>query len=209
MLCYRYDSHVCFKVCKQDLITKRCGCPYAGIHYRKPASANSSFCFSDYCNVQILQSQLDCVKEFHALEETENFCGQCHQPQCHRWKYEHRHAAFGIYKGMTFADQLISSLLSNHTARKDIELLFGNISNIPIEFLQKNFIKISLSFNNIVMKNFTAVNLESPTSLLSELGGAFGFWIGFSMVTFLEIIEWLIRTVLSCCAKNETTVKVA
>lgn len=95
------------------------------------------------------------------------------------------------------------TLPADHPAISDVEMLYGKLDNVTNKFILDNFLKVELAFSSTVVKSIRAKGLETIFSLLAELGGAFGFWIGFSVITFIELVEWWIRMGVSCCSSRK------
>ena len=179
------------------MMVEKCGCAFADIHINKPYNYNGSFCLYDYCNKSLLESQYQCIRHFYDSLNFSAHCLDCKMPSCVNWEYPDRHAALDYFINFP-ADDFASDFLSNdHPAISDMISTYGNMSNVPNNFVSKNFAKVTVGFEDIHIRHKKAVRSMSGFSLFSDLGGAFGFWIGCSIITFVEFIEWLFRMIIT------------
>ncbi|XP_067933385.1 acid-sensing ion channel 5-like [Watersipora subatra] len=172
---------------------KQCGCPFAGIHTEKPWNYNGPFCLQNYCNVTLLTQQATCINNVLNQLESHQLCHSCKMPNCLSWMFEDRHAAIDYFINSSTSDFAEDFLDKDHPAINDMNLAFGNLSNAPRNFIASNFAKVTITFANLHIKHRVAVSSMSSFSLFADLGGAFSFWVGCSIITFVEILEWIIR----------------
>jgi len=204
----RYDIDVCYKLCLQAEMVRKCGCVYTGIDVLRPSDYNGEFCFHDMCNGTQILSQLECIDNFYATLDLNMICQSCKQPACDDWSYFVKVSDLMWLEGLS-AEEFVKDILPlNHPAVDDMIAEYGNLSNTPTEFVAKNFAKITIHFADIHVRHKDASATMTGFSLFSSLGGAFGFWIGFSIITFLEVAELLVRMLLSLCyIPREKTVR--
>lgn len=201
---FRYNVDVCYKTCQQKLITEKCGCSYAGVHIEKPAEYGGPYCLSDYCNQTLVRQQAKCLVEFYDTIDLNSECLQCKMPRCVRWDFQVSHSMIDYFLHISAQDFAEDMLPPDHPAIEDMIDMYENLSNVPDNFISSNFISVRVTFADLHTLHRTAVTQMTAYSLFSDLGGAFSFWIGFSIMTFVEIIEWLVRMLLSIRPRSKT-----
>mgnify|MGYP001792613222 FL=1 len=207
--CFRYTSDICYKTCEQKLITERCGCAYAEVHVLKPHGYDGPYCLSDFCNKSLLHQQIECVNEFYNTLNYDSDCSQCRMPACLQWDFQVSHAMIDYFHHFSAQDFAEDFLAPGHPAIADMIDQYGNLSNVPENFVSKNFVALRVAFADLHVRHRTAQTLMSDYSLVSDLGGAFGFWIGFSVMTFVEILEWFVKMLLSLRLTRKAPVSLA
>ena len=66
------------------------------------------------------------------------------------------------------------------------------------DILAKGFSVIDVYYELLETEVATEYLADQPSSLVSDLGGQFGLWIGMSMITMMEILYFAIK----CCRKK-------
>lgn len=193
---YRYNVDVCYKLCLQAMVTKKCGCAFAAVHIRKPQSYDGPYCFHDYCNKALTSQQFECIQDFYANVNLSVDCSDCKMPECVSWDYTDYHSVLNYFANFDAEDFVDDFLDADHPSVSDMALAYGNISNVPDNFISKNFAKVTVSFTDMHIRHRVATKTMSGFSLFSALGGAFSFWIGCSIITFVEVIEWIVRLIV-------------
>lgn len=102
---------------------------------------------------------------------------------------------------------MLHHLDPRHVSLKDIQTEYGNTSNLPPDFLSENFITVTVLFTNYREFKKEAKRVMSAYDLFSSFGGTLGFWAGFSILTLVEVIEWLLRTLTLACFKEKVEAK--
>lgn len=173
------------------MVTELCGCALASVHIEKPVGFTGPFCFNDYCNGSQIYEQAKCVKRFFRIRSV-NDCSECMKPACVQWNYKDHISTFYTSDDMTAPEFAEDFLDSSHPSIEDMRGIYGNLSNVPNTFISKNYAKFTVTFSDVHVRSRQAVKSVTGFSLFSSLGGAFSFWIGFSIMTFIEVIEWLV-----------------
>lgn len=192
---------MCYKVCLQEKVTTACDCSYAGYHVNKPSWYTGHFCLYDYCDLNKTLKQAQCILDFQKSVDLTEICPECSKPSCENMEFSHLTSTFDYFNELT-AEELVEQLPLDHTSIADMLDIYGNLSNVPRGFASKNFARVEIEFAHTHLMKEVATKSMTPFSLFSDLGGAFGFWIGFSVMTFLEFIEWFIRLILACRSKK-------
>lgn len=53
----------------------------------------------------------------------------------------------------------------------------------------------------MILDPFTPLDLFQSGQFLSDLGGAIGLWVGASIITVFEYVEWILDSIVLACLK--------
>lgn len=201
-MCFRYNVDTCYRICLQELITTECGCAYASYHVDKPSWYSGHFCMYNYCDGETALEEARCIQRFHKNTDLNSMCTECQKPPCKSHSFTRLKSTFDYYLQLPAVEVVENLVPADHASVQDMIYIYGNLSNVPLDLVSKNFARVTIEFADVHLRKEVATGSMSISSLLSDLGGAFGFWIGFSVITFLEIIEWLIRLLISIGCKK-------
>ena len=73
------------------------------------------------------------------------------------------------------------------------------------QLFAKGVTNIELSFETLTTESMSEFKADKPSSLVSDLGGQLGLWIGFSLASVVELIWWCFF--MSCkgvCKRGDT-----
>uniref|UniRef100_A0A914MR23 Uncharacterized protein n=1 Tax=Meloidogyne incognita TaxID=6306 RepID=A0A914MR23_MELIC len=159
-----YSPEGCYRNCFQHIILERCGCgdPHRPCDARNPKER------------ACLSNQTAVLGGFHHLTHD---C-HCVQP-CTENTFETAYSA-ASWPAQNFnigQDDCALVLGNNFTMASCTEYYRKNTAYIEIYYEQLNYEKLKET------PGYTAINL------FSDLGGNIGLWIGFSLITVLEIVE--------------------
>ncbi|CAH1783457.1 unnamed protein product [Owenia fusiformis] len=208
---YKYDKSSCERQCQQKFIMDQCGC-VTSIQPIPDNLKNMSMCGkmdlknlnSDSPNISQIAEEIDKLECEHAKKRvlkkdypTENKCDcprACHNTiydytisQC-EWPSEgvmldfYKHAITlrdmqgSGYLHSTMYNLLDSKVNSNNTKE--------NRANQ--EMIRKNFLRLNVFFSSLNTEITKQVVEYTFTDLISGVGGGFGVYVGFSIVTICE-----------------------
>uniref|UniRef100_A0A183CAQ0 EGF-like domain-containing protein n=1 Tax=Globodera pallida TaxID=36090 RepID=A0A183CAQ0_GLOPA len=168
-----YSPEGCYRNCFQHIILERCGCgdprfPLPNESEDRPCDARSPK--ERLC----LANQTAVLGGFHHLTHD---C-HCVQP-CTEHVFETAYSA-AAWPALNFnigGDDCALVLGTNFSKAKCTEYFTKNTALIEIYYEQLNYEKLKET------PGYTLVNL------FSDLGGNIGLWIGFSLITVMEVVE--------------------
>lgn len=190
------------------MIIEACGCSYAGLKVPKSVLNNDSFCFNNYCNLTLLQEQAECYTSFMNKLDMNVSCTECSQPACERWEYSVHKTSFSSEPGSSSFERFVKANVAdqNHTLIRDAEAIYGDIHSTPINFAFDNIIQVRISFiSNMFTLAIAEPLIQSQFALFSNIGGSFGFWLGFSILTVMEVLEFFVRLLVSLFTIKKVT----
>lgn len=165
------------------------------------------FCFESLCNYTVVEDQKSCIlKVISSVNDSS--CSHCNQPRCNSLSYPTSHIALKY-----FTDQLsvetfaYSYLYKDHSSLNDMVSEYGGFNNVPASFIPENYILVNIFFNNFRLTAKKATAAMNSSGLISSVGGALGLWAGFSILTLVEVMEWLTRSLTLICFKEKVEAK--
>jgi hypothetical protein len=171
-----YSRIVCFGLIRNDYLTNNCGCvggfdmDFNGVYKR---------CIS--------RSELDCIHVYKSMYDDTNvlnlFSHKC-PPECEKSKY------LLSSKYLTFPSHSYRQIL-----RKNPKIIekFSNISQISDDQFDSSIVAVNVYLNDLAYIEITEQASQSLIILFSNVGGLLGVFLGFSILSFFELIDLLIE----------------
>ncbi|XP_078484115.1 bile acid-sensitive ion channel [Ciona intestinalis] len=163
----KYTLNACLKQCYDTLIQQTCKC-------RGPLMENNYLDVVECTPIQVL----NCTAPVrYAIESsyTPQKCG-CYQP-CNEVKY-----------------QTTLSYSSFNPKHSDF---FEKGMNLTSGYLSENSVGISVYFDALSVTKHVESKAITESALLSDIGGQLGLWVGVSVVTLFEFLQFLTRLLYS------------
>jgi hypothetical protein len=172
----KYDFNECSDMLVQDEISKTCKCAIIyirNIHNIRYCSTPEDF----ECN------QMTGFTSKLPFEEKNLLCPK----EC-----------FSFDLDLTFspANPLKKKYLQNLRTNKNVISKYKNISNITDEQLAESFVSIDVYYNSLSYTQITEVPVYTTLTLISNIGGTLGLFLGMSVLSFIEIIELLLNILM-------------
>ncbi|KAI8785652.1 degenerin unc-8 [Biomphalaria glabrata] len=179
---YSYTRNLCQKKCLLLKIIQTCKC-----YYQEYQSLNSILNVSSTTKSCKTAEQNKCRANVTAkFNDEENSCN-CYNP-CSESVYE-QSISYRQWPNKAMAKYLIGQVCQNKTA------LCSLLWNKSMEELQYNFLKLNIYFQDLNYEERTEQPNYEFTSLLADIGGTIGLWIGLSILSFCEVFDLLMRLV--------------
>ena len=164
-----YRQKDCLDMCMQRALIKECGCYFNGLPFFSPSEP----CFNA-SEIQCLTKTREHFNDDY-LEECEKECPQ----ECEYVTYEYSLSSL-VYPSRTAFDNLIGE-----------EYKF----NYTYEMFKESFFYLHIFYKSLDYTQITQFPKTVPIELFSNLGGLIGIFLGFSIFSFIEIVEILLRIV--------------
>ena len=170
-----YSRESCLNICFQQLLAKRCGC----IDFWP----NVTIAGYDYC----LDAAADCSYDFFfnvfATHDfvTRNCLDQCPAECVTRGIYPQ--LSYRRYPQGSYAEKMLKTshmLVSKYANQTDFE------SN-----LTKSVLRVTIRYHSLAYKEIVEEARMSWKSLLGELGGYLHIFLGISLISFIDIFQFI------------------
>ncbi|CAH1782298.1 unnamed protein product, partial [Owenia fusiformis] len=216
---YAYSEDTCLEQCKQDILMDDCGCmssmlptPYSELKPQYCGKVNITnmylmmFHKDDETTLAIAEKELetlDCeAKVMESLGDPEvlNKC-KCKEP-CVNTNYVKTISQAvwpSDYNQKRFFIESINMSDPTHRATKLFEGLgLDNITEGEKEMIQKNFLRFNVYFESLQVETTSQVEDYPASTLISEIGGNMGFFVGISIITLMEMLTLTGAIILYC-----------
>ena len=179
-----YKRYDCLNLCYQKYITITCNCSDYWV------SENLGF---DTC---ISQHEIECINNFYLNNYSKNefIIKNCY-PICPLECKKNE------YKLKTMSTNLSPEIYYNNLKNKNNQSIFQN-ETLTIDFFRQNSIKINIYYDTLADTIITESESINIISLLSNLGGTLGLFLGISVLSFAEFFEIMVKYILIKTMKN-------
>ncbi|XP_019640448.1 PREDICTED: uncharacterized protein LOC109482193 [Branchiostoma belcheri] len=169
---YTYSVKLCEKTCLQQQIVERCGCadPYIKIPDNERACHPRDPCRTDFKKLYLNGSlQCDCPEACSETVFTST-------------------VGFGEWPAPLYAETFIDDMKDKKGTG------FGNLGTAAE--IREGFIQVTVYFENMNIEHIYETPSYEVENLLGDIGGQLGLWMGISIMTVIELAEFLTDVVL-------------
>ena len=209
---YGYEN--CQDVCMQQLVVDSCHCLYSGLRFtdQQVQQTNSTICgnvsWIGEANMTKAMKDFQCI---YNLNVDFDICNKICLFPCEETYYEYSESTAPwpqISQHLLFYNRYIrdSSLYEN---KFDV---YANISSLENEteiidrlknlhLIQDNFLSVNVVMNKRYVYLMTDKAQMTWEVMLSSIGGCLSFWLGVTIMTLVEVVEFFF-TLGSICYQN-------
>ncbi|XP_077984573.1 bile acid-sensitive ion channel-like [Glandiceps talaboti] len=90
----------------------------------------------------------------------------------------------------------------SYSVSEDYRSFYG----LPLEYTRENFVYVDIYYSELSYQQYTQTKAMTESALLSDIGGQLGLFIGASVITLLEYLEYLGKRAIRCCSSKKTQV---
>eukprot|EP00058_Branchiostoma_floridae_P016534 XP_002602022.1 hypothetical protein BRAFLDRAFT_82611 [Branchiostoma floridae] len=169
---YSYSVKLCEKTCLQQQIVERCGCadPYIRIPDNEVPCHPRDQCRTDFKKLYL------------------NGSLQCDCPEACRETVFSSTVGFGEWPAPRYAETFIDDMTTRHGTG------FGNLGTAAE--IREGFIQVTVYFENMKIEHIYETPSYEVENLLGDIGGQLGLWMGISIMTVIELAEFLTDVVI-------------
>ena len=176
-----YCTISCTKTCYQKYVMEHCHCSDAKVLMKGTAFENQTKVLCDIKNI----TQEECKNNFTKLYQSDQL--ECACPMS--------------CVDTSFVPFISTAIWPSQASKRDILNKFT--TNMTTTEYKNNLIKIEVYFEEFNWEHVQEKPSYSFEKLISDLGGAFGLWVGFSVMTVVEFFEFFLDTfLLLFCVKH-------
>ncbi|XP_068711951.1 acid-sensing ion channel 1C-like [Montipora foliosa] len=183
---YTYSKPVCLMECINKYVTEKCGC--RPIEYKVPDNQSILLC-SPRDVVLCIEPK---YAEFLASEEKVQCEESCTQP-CEHIEYETSLSYSDLQRGV-----FIKWLNSFQNTTENFAL-YENFLNMTYaeqkDYIDENIVSLDIYYQDLNYDEIEQIPKFEPWSLIANLGGNFGLFLGISLLSFLELLDFIFRTI--------------
>ena len=183
---YQYKQQSCIDLCYQSMLIKNCNC-------------SDIECVQLFDNVDVCQTdqEIECLYDiyydkFLAKNYIRDNCLSLCPKECNSTEYK-----FTMSFSKFANDEYLSLIKNNAYLIKALKN-----KNITIDDLKNNLIQLNVYYETMAYTVITEKTTMDIVSLLSSIGGTLSLFLGLSILSFVEILEFLVQTILIIKKKN-------
>ena len=213
---YIYDAHVCLLLCHQRYIRRKCGC----ISSNLPDEAETETAdgrSTEYCghldretmDYQRLYARKRCevamMMEF--FETRSHHACDC-KPRCeemrHHMQLSHTSWPHKSFQQDFYAKFVVANAKRPGRGGQKAYNLSRHIAASAIAdngFIERNFLRINMFLADRHVKIAEEQPQHESANLFSAFGGSLGLWVGMSILTVYEFVDFLSRLVVKSCRR--------
>ena len=191
-----YNQAFCLKVCSQLFIIDKCSC----WDYSLPKINNSKVqaCFLNSDLICLAEKKIKLFKEFSEL------CNVNCPMECKSQIYDVSISS-AEYPTQWYAEKLI---MDNGTAFKILTQNNQlNYSKWNYDYLKKTTLKLNVYYESLVFTHVYEAPAFTIDSLISFLGGNLGLFLGMSLLTVIEAVDFIFNVIYFLYEKRKNQIK--
>ncbi|XP_041354877.1 amiloride-sensitive sodium channel subunit gamma-like [Gigantopelta aegis] len=187
----QYSYKACDKSCYQKNVIEKCGC----CDLKLPCSdeARQSLRIDEsseitYCNTTSGSIQKECTnKVFIEYLHNDLGCDELCSPSCSDVDYDTK-VSSAVWPAEVVVDKVYDKVVSRRRKTNSSKLDLPE-NETKLQYLRKNVAKIHVYYKQLNHEHIETIPSYSWNTLLSDIGGQVGLWLGFSLLTAIEIVE--------------------
>ena len=220
-----YSWEACYDTCLQNITLNKCGCvmPFYQFTMYQLRKANYRVCLnqsseaSNRPNITLAIRDILCIKEWITVSDVTDCDVKCLLP-CDEVYYDisvtsapwpHISQQMAFYKSYIKSNPNIygnrfdayEEVLNSSGNQSDTQIM-NRLRNINL--IRDNFLQLKFVLKSRIPFVLVDQPLMNANSMISSIGGSLSLWLGITVMTFAEVIEF-IYTLLVCCYKKQNT----
>ncbi|XP_050401041.1 amiloride-sensitive sodium channel subunit gamma-2 [Patella vulgata] len=178
---FKYTRQACQVFCLQTLISSICKC-YDEDEEELNIIAHIQEHYDPCRNISEIRCMLNIQRDY---EKGEQKC-ECDNP-CIETRYQHT-----ISARQWPSDEYTNILLTALCEKKSPEEC-QRLRNMEPRELANNFLKINIYYEDLNYENITEEEDYETSQFISDVGGTIGLWVGLSMLSMFEVVEFVVQ----------------
>ena len=177
----KYLQNNCFIFCFQKMIIEKCDCHFGGmpvlLKNTKPCSNLSQFeCYNNVSDIYV-----------NRIQEFTKICSQDCPLECETISFEVQLSSTALSLKLQF-----EALINDEESMKKLAALYNE--SLTYELYKDSFVFLKIFYPSM---EYTEI-IQSPKTtiieLISNMGGALGIFLGFSIFSLVEVIELALQS---------------
>ena len=172
-----YNKEACVDLCFQNYLEEKCKCFAINYH-----SFNLNIPCSTLAKLECINNNtLEFFDNFNNIKNCEDKCPF----KCEQLDFNYL-VSFSDYPSQVYADSLLR--------QKYIQEKFINkTDNLNYEKIKSSILSLNIYYSSFDLFKITEVESISLIDLISSIGGTLGLYIGISILSFFEILEFIFK----------------
>ncbi|XP_046367438.2 amiloride-sensitive sodium channel subunit gamma-like [Haliotis rufescens] len=199
-----YSDQTCKKTCVQKMLVSECGCcnNLYPCDHKALSIINSSITNTvGFCILQD-ETKAACASAVSdKLENNQMFCPDSCDPNCKDESHQ-LEISTAMWPASSHLSGLVDTFIKGFTKRQRAPPINKNASaDEKDDFFRRNMMRLNVFYKQLNYQKIQTKPAYDWRSLLSDVGGQAGLWLGFSLLTLAEILELIVDVVIHLCTK--------
>ncbi len=198
---FQYTREACMSLCIQKIVIHQCGCKAAELIVGPNTPKEMEFCvkyFLERPDDLVKNKQCEIAATNEAKRNLNKVCAHCLK-LCNETTYSTM-VSVALWPRNAKVDAFIDLFVRDSNGTQYHHDFFSNFGPnatkiaqemVKTKWVRSHFYRLNVFIKNFVITEFRETAKTEPSELLSSVGGVFGFWAGISVLTGLEIIEFI------------------
>ncbi|XP_067660960.1 amiloride-sensitive sodium channel subunit gamma-like [Haliotis asinina] len=199
-----YSDQTCKKTCLQKMLVSRCGCCDNMYPCNRDALTILNSSIDHDVGFCILHEETNAKCEnvvWKKIENNEMFCPDSCDPNCKEESHQLEMSA-AMWPASSHLPSLVDGFINRFTKKKKTPPINMNASADEKDtFFRRNMARLNVFYKELKYQKIQTKPAYDWKSLLSDVGGQAGLWLGFSLLTLAEILELIVDVVIHLCTK--------
>ncbi|XP_038050004.1 acid-sensing ion channel 1A-like [Patiria miniata] len=182
----KYSRNTCLRNCRRDAIIKRCSCQPLG--YERAVKSDSSLV--PLCDIE----QFNCVMKALEVHRSLVSLSECTCPIACDY--------------VTYETTLSTAKYPSQSVSTEIDRAFQGDADISDGYVKENFVYLDVYYSELSTITYEQVQAMPFTALLGDLGGQLGLFLGASVITGVELLDYILRRLNLLILRVKTKKKV-
>lgn len=202
---FNYTMSDCLLICKQLYVLDTCGCLSSLLPTMiKEVQYCSQWNVHNITDLQVYFTKVTCEHDALLSFPTHRMLDECGcQASCEIYQYmtDVSYSEWPITSSQSAFYQTYVLEHPNATTLKAYKNLVPHNTTVERGMIDKNFVRLNVYIQEPIVNIHSQKASYTLTKLTSDVGGTFGLWIGMSLITWCEVLEFLMALFLAQVAK--------
>ncbi|XP_071112396.1 epithelial sodium channel subunit alpha-like [Haliotis cracherodii] len=199
-----YSDKTCKKTCVQKILVSLCDCCY-NIYPCNPDALriiNSSITSAvRFCGLNGETKESCAVEVLDELDNEQRVCPDSCYPNCKEDTHQ-MEISTAMWPSSNRLTSLVDGLIRGFENKQGAQPIDKHASAAEKDtFFRKNVMKLNVFYKDLNYQKIQTRPAYDWKSLLSDVGGQAGLWLGFSLLTMAEILELILDVVIHLCTR--------
>ncbi|XP_064629038.1 acid-sensing ion channel 5-like [Lineus longissimus] len=196
-----YTSVGCEKTCMQKEIFKACGCKHPFYVYVGTTFANSGVPTADFCQLNKAETR-DCITSVEQKLNTGTLpCNEDCPPSCLDHSYPST-VASSTWPAQKKEKDVINMIATTNPALKNLIAGYSTDEAKRL-YMSQEILKVSVFYQDMSYQYVVTSSAYTVEEMASDLGGTVELYLGLSIVTLVETIEFFMDLCFICSQKRK------
>ncbi|XP_046571636.1 amiloride-sensitive sodium channel subunit gamma-like [Haliotis rubra] len=206
-----YSDKTCKRTCLQKMLVSECGCCYNIYPCNSDALniINSSIPHPvGFCNIETNKNETCASAALKRHKNNQLICPDTCDPPCQDESHQ-LEISTAMWPASNYLSSLLDDFINGLRNKQSVSPINENASADDKDtFFRRNMLKLNVFYKELNYQKIRTRPSYDWKSLLSDVGGQAGLWLGFSLLTLGEVLELIADVVIHICTKPFRSKKV-